>query len=148
MLLVKVYNPHNFLKKKDRSLIRQIANVIYVFENLQNTIYIDLTITDHNDIHKLNKQYRNKDYPTDVLSFPLWQEGEIKTKLLGEIYLNYQKVIEQANEYGHSFEREFGFLLSHGIYHLLGYDHIKKEEAKVMFDKQEKVLIELNLTRN
>jgi len=110
-------------------------------------------------IHELNKNYRGIDRPTDVLSFAMNEEidedmefiydeeEESIPNTLGDIVISIPRTIEQASEYGHSFERELGFLTIHGFLHLLGYDHDKEEEEKVMFEKQEKVLANLELLR-
>ena len=87
------------------------------------------------NIHNINKQYRNKDMPTDVISFP-----DDDDEYLGDIFICIDKVHEQANEYGHGVNREFAFLLCHGILHLLGYDHLNPDEEKIMFSKQNELL--------
>ena len=101
-------------------------------------------------IHKINLEYRGIDRPTDVITFALEDEKDVQAKeirVLGDIYISKDKVIEQAKEYGHSLKRELFFLVTHGIYHLLGYDHMTEEEEKVMFKKQEDVLNEYGITR-
>ena len=93
-------------------------------------------------IHDLNRTYRGVDRVTDVISFALEDEAsrDIEVRLLGDIYICYEKAVEQAQEYGHSLRREILFLAVHGLYHLLGYDHMNQEEERVMFQKQEEVL--------
>lgn len=140
MFDVQIFDENNFLNKKDISLIKKISRFIFKEEKLENKIIFELHIVDNKQSQKINSQYRNKDYPTDVISFSFWEEGLLKTPLLGEIYLSYEKVVSQAKEFNHSFERELGFLVSHGIFHLLGYDHEIEEEAKIMFGKQYHVL--------
>ncbi|BAC44128.1 rRNA maturation RNase YbeY [Malacoplasma penetrans] len=140
MFDVQIFDEKKFLSKKDISLIKKVSKFIFIEEKLKNKIIFELHIIDNNESQKINKQYRNKDYPTDVISFSFWEEGLLKTALLGEIYLSYEKVVSQAEEFKHSFERELGFLVSHGIYHLLGYDHEEEDEAKIMFGKQYQVL--------
>ncbi len=97
------------------------------------------------DIHKLNKEYRNIDKPTDVISFALNDHEDDYEKLegeneLGDIFINVQAVISQAEEYGHSLRREVCFLFTHGLLHLLGYDHMSEEEEKEMFQLQDVIL--------
>ena len=108
-------------------------------------------------IRKINNQYRNIDKATDVLSFPMFEKQELDEKIenndflcediLGDIVISIEKVKEQAEEYGHSFERELGYMIVHGFYHLMGYDHIEEEDKKIMRPKEEKVLKILNINR-
>ena len=110
-----------------------------------------IIIVDNDYIHKLNKEYRGINRPTDVISFALEDDKTMvipdEIRLLGDIYISIDKAKEQAKEYGHSLERELCFLAVHGIYHLLGYDHEKEEAAGIMFKKQEEVLEEYGITR-
>lgn len=119
-----------------------------------------ITLVDNSQIEQMNKEYRNIQEPTDVLSFPLldYIEGVPDIKpgdldphtnriALGDIIISAEKAQEQANSYGHSFQRELAFLAVHGMLHLLGYDHLQPEDEKDMFQRQERVLQELKLTR-
>ena len=119
-------------------------------EKLNNTSF-NVIIVDNNYIHELNKNYRDIDRETDVITFALEDEDSVKLpgdmRILGDIYISIDKARSQAIEYGHSFEREICFLAVHGFYHLLGYDHMNEEEEKVMFGKQEEVLSEYGVTR-
>lgn len=116
---------------------------------------ISLTFTDDEKIRALNKEYRGKDAPTDVLSFPLFENGEIEyddetgePAALGDIVISLERAAAQANEYGHSLEREVGFLALHSLLHLLGFDHeTSKEDETYMNDTCEEVLASLGLTR-
>jgi len=121
-------------------------------------LYISITLTTPQKIKQLNKHYRNIDKETDVLSFPMFEKYEIdemvekKEKLpiketIGDIVISIERVEEQAKEYGHSFERELSYMLVHGFYHLMGYDHIEEEDKKIMRPKEEKILRELNIVR-
>ena len=103
---------------------------------------ISLTFCDNEQIRVLNKTWRQKDEPTDVLSFPLWQEEEINTPLplLGDIIISLERAKEQAQEYGHSVEREILYLYTHGLLHLLGYDHINEQERQKMRRCEEELL--------
>lgn len=115
---------------------------------------LSITFVDADRITEINREYRGKDYATDVISFALddGEEdpvifGEDFPHLLGEIVICVEKISEQANEYNHSFERELGFLTVHGFLHLLGYDHMTEEDEKEMFDKQKDILEQYGLTR-
>ncbi len=119
-------------------------------EKLEN-IFFNLIIVDNNYIHDLNKNYRNIDRETDVITFALEDENSIilpsSERILGDIYISLDKAKTQAKDYGHSLLRELSFLAAHGFYHLLGYDHMTKEEEKIMFQKQEEVLDAFKITR-
>ena len=110
----------------------------------------NIIIVDNEKIHKINKEYRNVDRPTDVISFAMEDNMDIKYedfRLLGDIYISIDKCYEQAKEYEHSRVREICFLATHGILHLLGYDHMEEEEEKEMFDLQELILDGFKITR-
>ena len=119
-------------------------------ENLDNVSF-NLIIVDNEYIHKLNRDYRNIDRETDVITFALEDEDSIilpnDERVLGDIYISIDKAESQALEYGHSLLRELSFLAVHGFYHLLGYDHMTEEDEKVMFKKQEEVLEEYGISR-
>ena len=108
---------------------------------------VSVSIVDNRYIHKINKKYRGIDRPTDVISFA-FLDGDDYQKILfskgpvalGDIYISLDKAKEQASEYGHSLHRELSFLFVHGLLHLLGYDHMKEEDEKVMFQLQEEIL--------
>ncbi|GAA4706247.1 rRNA maturation RNase YbeY [Brevibacillus fulvus] len=119
-----------------------------------------VTLVDDERIHELNRQYRGVDRPTDVLSFAMNETGEGEPEIfveeeeladfpnmLGDIIISVPRAKEQAEEYGHSLQREMGFLAVHGFLHLLGYDHGTAEEEKEMFGRQEEVLAKIGLTR-
>ena len=131
-------------------IIEKVINKAFEIERLKKAS-CSIIIVDNSYIHKLNKEYRGIDRVTDVISFALEDDKNMVipdgTRLLGDIYISLDKAREQAKEYGHSLERELCFLAVHGIYHLLGYDHEKEEEAEVMFKKQEEVLMEYGITR-
>ena len=119
-------------------------------ENLVNTTF-NLIIVDNDYIHELNKDYRHIDRETDVITFALEDDDSLvmptDERILGDIYISIDKAISQAEEYGHSLLRELSFLAVHGFYHLLGYDHMTKEDEKAMFAKQEEVLEAYGITR-
>ncbi len=119
-------------------------------ENLEK-VEFNVIIVNNSYIHELNKTYRGMDRETDVITFALEDEEEVvngsDSRILGDIYISIDKAKIQAEEYHHSLKRELSFLAVHGFYHLLGYDHIKKEEEKIMFSRQEEVLNECGIKR-
>ena len=117
-------------------------------EKLEN-VEFNIIFVDINKIHEINKTYRGIDRPTDVISFALEDNMDIKLdhRLLGDIYICVEKAHEQAIEYKHSYLRELSFLMIHGLLHLLGYDHMEPEEEKIMFSKQEDILNEYGIRR-
>lgn len=119
-------------------------------EKLENTSF-NLIIVNNDYIHELNKNYRNIDRETDVITFALEDDDSMvlpdDIRVLGDIYISIDKARSQALEYGHSFLREICFLAIHGFYHLLGYDHMNPEDEKIMFGKQEEVLKEYGVVR-
>lgn len=116
-----------------------------------------ITLTTPEEIRKINKEYRNIDKATDVLSFPMFEKDELEQMIknndfphedvLGDVIISIEKVKEQAEEYGHSFERELSYMLVHGFYHLMGYDHIEEKDKIVMRPKEEKILNALKIIR-
>lgn len=117
------------------------------------TAEVSVTLTDNAYIHTLNRQYRNIDRPTDVLSFALneSEEPEIadgpEVNVLGDIIISVERAREQAKEYGHSLQREIAFLTVHGMLHLLGYDHMEEEERREMEQEQRFVMEKLGISR-
>lgn len=130
------------------NMATNVLEKCYNIEKINNpnlTVTIIFTIPDK--IREINKKYRNIDKPTDVLSFPMFEKEEIedikktnRPEVLGDIILSIEQIKNQAEEYGHSFEREFSYMIVHGFYHLLGYDHIKEEDKQAMRIKEEEVL--------
>ncbi len=141
--------------KEYEELIERVLEECFNTENLKDyNIYISVTLTNPENIRRLNKEYRNIDKETDVLSFPMFEKNEISNlkniqyeEALGDIIISVDRVKEQAEEYGHSFERELSYMIVHGFYHLMGEDHIKEEDKRVMREKEEKVLGKLNILR-
>ena len=140
-------------------IVEKVLQKCYEEEKLLDSkLIITITFTTPEQIHKINKEYRQVDRPTDVLSFPMFERKELEEKIakqdiehedvLGDIIISIEKVKEQAIEYGHSFERELSYMLVHGFYHLMGYDHIKEDDKKEMRPKEEKILNELKITRD
>lgn len=131
-------------------VVKDVLNYAIQKEKLENVTF-NVIIVDNQYIHELNKNYRNIDRETDVITFALEDEKDIAepngVRMLGDIYISIDKAKTQAEEYGHSLLRELSFLAIHGFYHLLGYDHMTQEEEKIMFSKQEEVLHECNIER-
>ncbi len=138
-----------------RLLIRRCCTAVLVCENFENDAEVSVTIVDNEQIRELNAKYRNIDQATDVLSFPLGVEGQYDVNLdtgeaqLGDIVLSLERAMDQAERYGHSLEREVGYLTVHSMLHLLGYDHESGGlELVRMREHEEKALNELGLRRD
>lgn len=117
--------------------------------DIENAVF-NIIFIDNKEIRKINREYRNVDRETDVISFALEDNMDVvyeDFRLLGDIYISYEKAIEQAELYNHSVKREVFFLATHGILHLLGYDHMEEEDEKVMFGKQNELLDGYGITR-
>lgn len=148
-----------------KELAQTVIDFCLEHERFEYAVEVNLTLTNNEGIHMINKEYRQIDRPTDVLSFPLLSydkpgdfsfledenednfnpdTGEV---MLGDIIISVEKVFEQANEYGHSPRREFAFLITHSMLHLFGYDHMEPDEAAVMEAKQRAILEGLNILR-
>ena len=135
---------------KEIETIKSLLDFIINKENLENCMF-NIILVDNEYIHKLNREYRNIDRPTDVISFALEDskdEVDLGFRVLGDIYISLDKTSEQAITYGHSFLREFAFLTVHGLLHLLGYDHMEKEDEIIMFKKQDELLNEYGITKD
>ena len=135
-----------------KMLIRRSVIAALDYEGYENDCEISITLTDNKGIHAINKQFRNIDAPTDVLSFPLveYEESEEPPvddgNMLGDIIISLERAEEQANEFGHSFEREVSFLTVHSMLHLLGYDHVNSEEEDMeMRQRQSEIMKNLGL---
>lgn len=139
-------------------LIKQVLSTCFKQENLENCfLSMSITLTNNETIRKINQEYREIDKATDVLSFPMLEKEEIeqikekkqqREEIFGDIIISIPKVEEQAREFGHSIQRELAYMLVHGFYHLMGYDHMTEEEKKQMREKEEIVLKKLNITRD
>lgn len=154
---VIIKNDQNVIKVPTgvRMLIRRSCNAVLTNEGFQGDAEISVTIVDDEKIHELNRQYRNIDRSTDVLSFPLGENGIYDTnydtgaKMLGDIVISIEHAFAQAERYGHSLQREIGFLTVHSLLHLLGYDHEGGGIAAVrMREKEEESLTQMGLKRN
>ena len=153
-IIYKDIEPNN----KYEETIKKVLEQCFKEEKIENSkLSITITLTNPDNIQKINKEYRNIDKPTDVLSFPMFEKEELEEKIknedfehediLGDIIISIQKVQEQAKEYEHSFERELSYMVVHGFYHLMGYDHIKEEDKNKMRPKEEKILNDLKIQR-
>lgn len=135
-------------------IIQKVTEACFTEENLLDKgLYLSVILTNPEHIQELNNTYRKINRPTDVLSFPMFEKEEIPNitgeieEALGDIVISIEKVKEQAEEYGHSFERELAYMVVHGFYHLMGYDHIELGDRTEMRAKEETVLNKLNITR-
>lgn len=146
-------------------LAEKVINFCLDYVNFPYEAEINLTLTDNKGIHAINKEFRQIDRPTDVLSFPMLSyetagdfgfldeedsadfNPDTGEAMLGDIVISVDKVLEQADSFGHSAEREYAFLIAHSMLHLFGYDHMEEEEAKVMEAKQKDILMQMNILR-
>ena len=140
--MVEIFNQKD-QEIEELETVEKVLESAIVKENLGDVSF-NLVIVDNDYIHELNRDYRKIDRETDVITFALEDEDSLvlpeDIRVLGDIYISIDKARSQAEEYGHSLLRELSFLAVHGFYHLLGYDHMTKEDEKVMFGKQEEVL--------
>lgn len=148
-----------------KEILDKVMGQVLSTEDCPYEAQVNLLITDEEGIRQFNREYRQVDAPTDVLSFPMLsfeQEGDFSAAeqnladcfdpesgelLLGDIIISASRIMEQAEKYGHSVKREFAFLVAHSMLHLCGYDHMEDEQAKVMESKQEHILTALGITR-
>ena len=135
-------------------IIEKVVEKCFEEENLLKThLYLSVILTTPNQIQEMNNTYRKINKATDVLSFPMFEKDEIPNIIseieepLRDIVISIEKVKEQAEEYGHSFERELAYMVVHGFYHLMGYDHIELVDRTEMRAKEEIILNKLNITR-
>ena len=149
-----------------REILESVMEEILTSENCPYEAQVNLLITDNDGIQEYNRQFRDKDMPTDVLSFPMipfrteadfsvaeeseadYFDPDSGELILGDIIISAERVFQQAESFGHSPKREFAFLTAHSLLHLCGYDHMVPEEAAVMEKKQEAVLEKLGITRD
>lgn len=137
-----------------RLLIRRCCHAVLEYEQFPQDAEISVSFVDNAEIQVLNAQYRDRDMATDVLSFPLGENGKYDVNqetgacMLGDIVISMERAMEQAKEFGHSLQREIGFLTVHSVFHLLGYDHeLGGLEALQMREREEEVLSDLGLSR-
>ena len=139
-MIINLYNNYS------KEILFDFEKIIKTIEEgLKEEKEISLILVDLDEITKINREYRGLDRPTDVISFE--ESDEEDDSYLGDIFVCVEKVYEQSKEYGHSMEREFAFLVVHGILHLSGYDHMTADDEKVMFTKQEEILKSIGYER-
>lgn len=149
MNFVEIFNQTNE-EIKELTEVKRVLDYAIKKEKL-DSVEFNVIIVDNDYIHELNKNYRGIDRETDVITFALEDDSKVVNasshRVLGDIYISLDKVKLQSQEYQHSFLREICFLAVHGFYHLLGYDHMEEEDAKIMFAKQEEVLSDCEIKR-
>lgn len=143
--------------KEYDEIIKRVVRTCYEEEKMENAnLTISIILTTPRIIKEINSEFRNIEKETDVLSFPMFEKEELDNliannnnipEVLGDIVISVEKVKEQAEEYGHSFERELSYMVVHGFYHLMGYDHIEEEDKVIMRPKEEKILQKLDIKR-
>lgn len=150
-----IFDDRQEYKKIDEDILSKIESVVLEclsYEGYSDEYELSLSFVDDDEIQTLNRDFRGIDRPTDVLSFPLLEEDSFEVEYfeesLGDIVISIETAVRQAEDYGHSLEREICFLVCHSMFHLLGYDHIEDEEAKIMHAKEEAVLDKLKITRD
>jgi probable rRNA maturation factor len=154
-LIIDSTDETNDLTEQQIIEIERIINFAAKKEKIVEQTEVSVTFVSNDRIQEINREYRDKDAPTDVISFAMEElgEGEVELvgegmpRILGDIIISVPKAKEQAEEYGHSFLRELGFLAVHGFLHLLGYDHMTKEDEEKMFTLQKEILEDYGLSR-
>ena len=146
---------HGRVEATHQKMVEELLQFAAKEENIPEDAELSVTFVDNDEIQEINRDYRGKDMPTDVISFALEETGEEELeitgtdmpRILGDIIISVDRTAEQASDYGHSFERELGFLAVHGFLHLLGYDHMNEADEKKMFGRQEEILGRFGLER-
>nr|WP_202409599.1 MULTISPECIES: rRNA maturation RNase YbeY [Halobacillus] len=157
--LVITIDFHDETNSVDEAFVDMIQRILEFAggqEGITGDAEVSVSFVDNKEIQEINRNYRQKDEPTDVISFAMQETGEGEMDvldenlpmMLGDIVISVDKAKEQAEDYNHSLEREFGFLALHGFLHLLGYDHMNEEDEKKMFTRQEDILHEFGLQRS
>ncbi|WP_299087801.1 rRNA maturation RNase YbeY [uncultured Metabacillus sp.] len=155
-LIIDCIDETNELTEEEQTKVEDLLQFAADVENVKQDAELSVTFVTNERIQEINRDYRDKNQPTDVISFALEEmgEGEIEIvgleqpPMLGDIIISIPRAREQAIEYGHSFMRELGFLAVHGFLHLLGYDHMNDEDEKRMFTKQKEILDSYGLKRS
>lgn len=130
-----------------KNLIEKSISAVLKVENLDQNVEVSVSFVGDDEIRDLNREYRGVDKITDVLSFPMDDEFIIDNRILGDVIINTRRVMEQAEELGHSNERELSYLTVHSILHLLGYDHMEDEDKKEMREREKLAMKELSIYR-
>ncbi len=154
--MVEIYYDDGIEKISEDEILETVVKTVLEMEGVKKNVNVYITLTNNDNIQVINAEHRNIDKPTDVLSFPMFEREEIdglkiedeQEDILGDIIVSLEKVKEQAEEYGHSFKRELAYLVTHGMLHLLGYDHMIEEEKVVMRKREEEILGALEITRD
>ena len=155
MITIDFLDETNEVNVDHIALVEKLVQHAATVENIENA-EVSITFVTNEAIHAINREYRDKDQPTDVISFALEEmgEGEVAIiggdipRVLGDIIISIDRTREQAEQFGHSFERELGFLAVHGFLHLLGYDHMTESDENEMFMKQDEILLSFGLGRD
>ncbi|MBF0710152.1 MULTISPECIES: rRNA maturation RNase YbeY [unclassified Gemella] len=156
MEFVEIIDDKSLIEERTKDMLVNLLAIAAKLENIDtSSIEFSLSFVEEKDIQNINKEYRGIDKPTDVITFALNDEveGELEiiggeeSSYIGDIVVCTDKAKEQSKEYGHSYERELGFLAVHGFLHLLGYDHMNEEDEKIMFNKQDRILEKFGLFR-
>lgn len=156
MLHIDFLDETNEVQQAHIELVESLLQHAATIENIEDGTEVSVTFVTNDAIQEINRDYRDKDQPTDVISFAMEElgDGEMEVviegmpRMLGDIIISTDRTQEQAEDFGHSFERELGFLAVHGFLHLLGYDHMNEVDEKIMFGKQDEILLSYGLERD
>lgn len=153
-MIIDFLNDTNSATQEALELVEKVLQFVAQKEDVSDEAELSVSFVTNEEIQEINRTYRNKDAVTDVISFAMQEQGEgevaivgDETLLLGDIIISVDRAQEQAADYGHSFDRELAFLATHGLLHLLGYDHMTEQQEKEMFTKQDAYLSEFGLPR-
>ncbi|WP_430008454.1 rRNA maturation RNase YbeY [Metabacillus idriensis] len=154
-MIIDMADETELLTEKQLEMVETLLQFAADAESIAQDAELSVTFVDNDKIKEMNRDYRSKDQVTDVISFAMEEQGEGEVSIigvdmppiLGDIIISVPRAAEQAEEYGHSFTRELGFLAVHGLLHLLGYDHMTEEDEKKMFGKQKEILDAYGLKR-
>ena len=131
------------------NIIESVIDECLSVEEMAKDVEVSVSFVDNYEIRELNRDYRNVDAPTDVLSFPMNEDFEEPiSNVLGDIVISLERALEQSVEYGHTIEREVAYLTAHSMFHLLGYDHMTDEDKILMREKEKQVMKNLNIFKN
>lgn len=144
-ILINYEEPIDKVKNSTDLIKNAIETTLEIENKLQYVNEISLTITNGYKIHQLNQKYRDIDKSTDVLSFPIDQDFSMPYVILGDIFINQDKLYKQAETYGHSYKRELTYLVVHSVLHLLGYDHLNEKDKEAMRKKEKLILSNIGI---
>jgi len=146
---IYIDNRQNKLELDDNmyKILEEVVEECLLLEKKSTNYEISISLVDNKEIRELNREYRNMDSETDVLSFPLDQEfGEVP--MLGDIVISLERALEQSIEYGHSLTREVAYLTAHSMFHLMGYDHMEEDEKHIMREKEKEIMKRLRIFKD